>query len=482
MNPDDIPIQLELIDIEKFRLFLESVNPQNISFVAGILYKFVDDKDDILVKYLFANLSEEIVNPRVVSILINNEIAALTGVMLNENNYVIDKILSYNGDQFYLSEKLVRFLSLRLKQNNGMVLEEIVDCTSEYEPIIRHLNAQNLDIIERNKTNWKHVYHDHLNSSNTNFRIPRRFSSYSLINMDGPVNDKVLIGQGFLLFNSDSKTTIYQLDRNSQHEIFDYQYTVLSKDKIIVSNESLIYIYDSKGKMDHVELLDSPLAAAPKTINNIAYFIDVAGEFYIYDLCAKEFLRRESLGHLDTIVDYVVINEYIVLATKKMLMIKTVDDKKMIAFEPEIEIFSIIGGEGGFFVAANNWIKRFDMNATLLSKHDLYVKPTTNIVILENNKIAFGYENKLLTLLFQGVNAQQDDIVQFESKILDLIVCDNTITVICANGEVLNITDGGSIKIDIEYKSVNPTHASLSVGSGVLCISSHDKLLVCKIA
>ncbi|MEC0329599.1 hypothetical protein P4H42_08180 [Paenibacillus macerans] len=477
ISAEDIPINTYSLDNLKAVLKINS--PHNNPFIAHLLSKLNIQQDQELISFLFANLSVELVNHKIASLLLNNEVPALLGVMQNNNSDVLEKLIAYKSEQFPFSHDILELVKLRARQINGGVFDKITAITGKYEGIIEVLNKRNDDLKERSHSIWDHTYCDHLNSSNTNFKIPKTFSSISSINADKINSSRVLIGEGFILFNSASKATIYELAQEKQCDLPENQFVSISKDKIIICNESLVYIFEPDGSLLKVEVLDNSVALSPKAFNHSVYFIDVAGRLYIYDLMKSEFILKEQINNgIESIVDFIIYEEHLIIATKNTIIIKSSEKDKRISLDSRI--VTLIGGNNDFYIGTSRGIGRYDFNATLLSQYSFIASPSTNIVFVDECKVAFGYQNRVITIVLKEFTAQQYNIVELSSEILDLIVCGGIVTVICANGEIINIDDGQIAKIDID--PVNYKQASLSVGSGVLCISSLDKLYVCKVS
>ncbi|WP_156897666.1 hypothetical protein [Paenibacillus massiliensis] len=478
INADDIPVSPTL-PIERVRAVLNEYNPYNKRFVAHLLMKLKNQEDEDLVKLLFANLSVELVNHKIASLLVNNELAALHGMMYNRQCEVIERIIAYKSEQFPFTEALIELMKFRIRQINGGILGRMTGFPREYESIIEVLNANNNELIEKNSSSWHHTLCDNLNSSKTNFRIPKNFATINLLDIDEINSNRALIGQGYILFNSASKAMIYEIAQEKQYHLTENQYASISSERIIVCNETLIYIYESDGALKTIEVLGNPIAVAPKTINNYAYFLDINGKFYTYDLVEGAFVAEEQFEISEPVIDFIVYEKYMVLATIKSVMIKATGNT-IRKIHVENKILSLIGDNGSFFVTSANGIGKYDFNANRLSFYNYIVNPTTNVVVVEENKIAFGYKNRLIHIVFEEVVAQQSSVIELNSQILDLIVCDNTVTVLCSNGEVINLINGQQINVEIE--PVNYIKASLSVGSGVMCISSENQLFVCKVS
>ncbi len=478
ISAEDIPVNAYSLD--NLKTVLKSKCPNNTPFIAHLLSKLDLQQDEELISFLFSNLSAEQVNHKIASLLLNNEVPALLGLMQNNNSEVLEKLIAYKSERFPFSHDILELLKLRVRQINGGFFDRITAITDKYKGIAEILNKRNDDLKERSNSIWDHTYCDHLNSSNTKFKIPKKFSSISSINANEINSNRVLIGQGFILFNSASKATIYELSQEKQCDLPENQFITISKDKIIICNESLVYIFEPDGSLIQAEVLDDSVAVSPKTFNHSVYFIDVTGKLYIYDLMMNEFVVKEQIEiGMEHVVDFIIYSEHLIVATEKTIIIKVVEEGvRRISLESRID--TLIGGSNDFYIASSQGIGRYDFNATLLSKYNFIAPPSTNIVFIDECKIAFGYQNRVITIVLKEFTAEQYNVVELSSEILDLIVCDGIVTVICANGEVINIDDGQIAKIEID--PINYKQASLSVGSGVLCIASLDKLVVCKIS
>lgn len=479
INADHIPVHLNL-RLDELSGILCDHKPNNKPFISQLILKLEIGNDHSLLHYLFANLAIEQVNHKIISLFLSNNIPALDGLMHNSCNDVIEKIMSYNGEQFQFKEEVIRYLKLRIQQINGSVFENQEITTGPYEPIIRKLNDNNEALKNKCSSIWDHPYCDNMNSLSTNFKVPKNFSTINLIDISDINYRRALIGRGFILINSNSRAMVYELTQEKKHDLEDHQFTTISDELVIVCNDTLLYFYKSDGSLIHVDVLENSIALPPKTSNNKLYIVDMNSKFYVYDLNTKSFCNQEliKLAVGVQIIDYIVYEDHTIFVTPNSFIIKS--GTNLNAAVVENEISSIIGGSNYFYLITNKEIRKYDFSSKQLSSYTFLANPSTNVVLMQENKLAFGYGERLITVIFDEVNARQDQIYQLDSRVNDLIVCDGTLTVICENGELFTVNDGVTEKIDLNSHLLD--NATLSVGSGVMCISSKDKLYVCKIS
>lgn len=476
ITTDGVP----LVSTEQFRELIELLKRMEITelhFLVDYIIKLTKFEDFDLLKILFANLSYEQIGFQIFEFIVKFPVPAITGLMYNNSLNVFEKILgnlSNNHD-----EVVINLLELRKKQITGSPIHIDFQPGSTYKEAFTVLLEQNTKLMDKYNSSWSHSQSDEKNSGNTKFVIPTSIKTYKTISTSSNRSIKrALIGQGFIVINESSKATLHLIGQNELLDLCEIDQTVIFGDKIVACKDNLVMIFDVDGALKHVEVLDSTVLASPKSADNgELVIVDANNKIYtIYEDFSVSFV--DSLVGYSTIQDFIIFKDLMVFATTNKLIIK--ENEELVIIESSEEIINIIGDKKSVYAITNKGINKYELNSRLFSGfYEFGSDPNTSVVLADENVLAFGSKDRI-TIVNLSTSNGAHRIIRLENneEIVDLIVCDNSIIAICKSGGIYKIN--GSTYERIDYDQKNLGHASISAGSGIVCISTANALLLCK--
>lgn len=361
--------------------------------------------------------------------------------------------------------------------------------SSYHEEITNHLNKLNNEIFEIKQkltSLWTNEFVDASNSSLSSYMIIEDISTPKMLLENISCPGRFVIGAGFGCFLTiKGELVIVNLENNEILKVYVGNtciYPVLLGEKVFVANNEELTIFNNKGEIIDINLLEENVISL-KATDSCVYCLTKNGVLSLYggDIKSKEYTL--DIGKSNITNDLVILEDYIVISTKENLMIYQWNNDEVVLVKeyPIEEVLKIVGVKNTIYIFEKRSIKQLNINNHILKEYKpLGVFDENKIVVESESSVVITFENKLVRIDFSTTVPVQTIITELamSRKVTDIINCDGNFAIIIDDKMFAKVIKKESIfETSAEYElDITSHNYMLSSGYGNLYLSSSNAL------